>query len=296
MSQVMVIYHANCTDGWCAAWVMDRCFGGCELVAANHGDSPPKVDGRTVFVVDFSYPRDVMVQMREDAHNITVLDHHKTAQEDCKGLDFCIFDDSRSGAKLAYDWCMYRGYVDNFAGSGPNNNRAIASGMKYITDYVQDRDLWQFKLPNSQYINANIRSFDHDLKQWDMLAIKASVTPETLVNSGMAITRYRDQLIASHMKRSKMVVVSDVSFPLVECTSGEIVSDLLQGLAINQQMAAGWQRIGNDTIKVSLRSSERGDDVSSFAKIYGGGGHEHSAAFVMHSDMFENLFFPKEQE
>jgi len=72
-SNPLVIYHGNCYDGFTAAWVFWRAFGGkAELFAARYGDPPPSVEGREVYVVDFSYPSATMLEMKDAAD---ALDH-----------------------------------------------------------------------------------------------------------------------------------------------------------------------------------------------------------------------------
>lgn len=78
----LVLYHANCWDGFCAAWVARMALGDIEAVPVNYGTEPPDVRGRNVYVLDFSYPRAVMRRLLGQAHFVTVLDHHKTAEAD----------------------------------------------------------------------------------------------------------------------------------------------------------------------------------------------------------------------
>lgn len=59
----LVIYHANCWDGFCAAWVARKALGAIEAVPAQYGQPPPEVADRVVYVLDFSYPRDVMADL-----------------------------------------------------------------------------------------------------------------------------------------------------------------------------------------------------------------------------------------
>lgn len=190
MSQVMVVYNADSTDAWCGAWLMDRCFNGTQMVASRDSEEPPLIDGRTVFFVGLCYPLPKVNEIQLYSHRATMFDHRKIARSVFKKHDNCIYDNSRSSSKIAYDWCCYRGYVDNFAGSGWKNNRDIAKGMNAITMYVQDAELGKAKLPNSKYINLCIESYERELRQWDMLARRASVTPEALTNDGIAIDRY----------------------------------------------------------------------------------------------------------
>jgi len=101
------IYHANCADGFTAAWVVMRYAnawaGPTEYIPCSYGQEPPCVDGADVLLVDFSYKRPVMEAMAKAANSITVLDHHKTAQaelaEPIPGVEV-VFDMDRSGAQI----------------------------------------------------------------------------------------------------------------------------------------------------------------------------------------------------
>ena len=65
MSQPLVIYHANCPDGFTAAWIARKAFGpDCEFIPAHYGDSPPDCTGRSVYILDFSYKRPVTLGLQ----------------------------------------------------------------------------------------------------------------------------------------------------------------------------------------------------------------------------------------
>lgn len=83
---VTVIYHANCSDGFCAAWVLRMLYPAAEFVPASYGEPPPDVAGKRVVIADFSYKRPVMRQILSSAHSVTVLDHHKTAEAELAGI------------------------------------------------------------------------------------------------------------------------------------------------------------------------------------------------------------------
>ena len=55
MQKPLVLYHANCPDGFCCAWIARKKFGPeLDLVPAQYGDDPPNVVGRDVYILDFS--------------------------------------------------------------------------------------------------------------------------------------------------------------------------------------------------------------------------------------------------
>lgn len=190
MSAVMVMYNAETTDAWCGAWLMDRCFNTVQKIEYAAGQDLPVIDNRTVFCIGIQFTCHQLEELHTYTHTLMVMDHDERSRDVMKGRDYCLYDDSRSSSRLAYDWCLYRGFIDNYAASGWQNNRDIAKGMSAITMYVQDKELGRNKMPNSRHINLCIESYDRDLKQWDMLARRASVTPEALTSDGIAIDRY----------------------------------------------------------------------------------------------------------
>jgi oligoribonuclease NrnB/cAMP/cGMP phosphodiesterase (DHH superfamily) len=279
MSRPIVIYHSSCVDGWCAAWIFDRCLHGAELLPAHYGDEPPNVDGREVYVLDFSYPRQVMIEMHKSAHSLWVLDHHATAEEACADLPFCIFDKEQSGAGLAYWWCYDQGWIADLKATG--EWRDIASGMSTLSQYVQDRDLFRFALDASEAVNAAIRSYSFELEVWDYLSRRCHVTPLSLVGEGEAIQRYRKQITKSHVGHSHIVEIAGVHVPAVLCATGDIISDVCGELAKGELFAATYCPTSEGDLLVSLRSEKNGLDVGQIAKEFGGGGHKHAAGFKL---------------
>ena len=87
MSKILCIYHGNCADGFGAAWVVRKALGDdVEFFPGVYQSEPPDVTGRDVVMVDFSYKRDVLLDMAAEADSIVIIDHHKTAQEDLVDL------------------------------------------------------------------------------------------------------------------------------------------------------------------------------------------------------------------
>lgn len=105
----VVIYHARCLDGFLSAWCFWRRFGErCEFVPAAHGESAPDLTDRDVYIVDFCYPREELLDLAVRARRVTVLDHHVSTLRDLSRtpsdstLSFWL-DLDRSGSGLAWD-------------------------------------------------------------------------------------------------------------------------------------------------------------------------------------------------
>lgn len=264
----VVIYHAECTDGFCAAWLFSKAFPDAQFIPAKYGDPAPPVVGKQVYIVDFSYPRQTLLDLESLNHSLVVLDHHKTAQADCEGLDFCIFDMERSGAMLAWDYLKEH----------DNSPFFDYDHSPVLVDYVQDRDLWRFELPHSREINAAIRSYPMAFRPWDTL-FRQEIS--ALRVQGEAIERYRNAVIQLHIKDAAEVELAGYKVWATCCTTKEIAGDIANLLAEGRPFAYTYSDDLDGYRTYSLRSDENGVDVSEIAKRFGGGGHKHAAGFRM---------------
>lgn len=282
----LVIYHANCWDGFCAAWVARKALGDIEAVPAQYGQPPPVVAGREVYILDFSYSRPIMREVLASAHAVVVLDHHTTAKEDLDGIvDEFIqrpdliatdliansrgslsprvwFDMTKSGGRLAWEHFAYLGGWQGM--SAP-----------WLVDYTEDRDLWRHALEDSQAINAALRSYPLDFDLWDELAKQH---PTDLTREGEAIRRREEQIVRDHVRNARVENFDGTwTIPIVNATTmfSEIAGELAKGFPF----AACYFDRQDGKRQWSLRSSPDGVDVSAIAKAHGGGGHVHAAGF-----------------
>ncbi len=259
----MIIYHANYADGFCAAWLCDQIWPNDEYIPASYGDAPPDVTGKDVLILDFSYSRETMLALKSSAKSLRCLDHHKTAEEALQGLDFCTFDMGRSGAILTWDYLVEAGLLKDAA-------------LPWLVPFVQDRDLWLWKLPLSREINAALASYPMDFAVWDKLA--TTQTPVSMAIQGEGILRYQQQLAAIQASHAELAIIAGYIVPVVNCTA--LISETIGRLAVGQLFAAGWFEKDGDCV-YSLRSAPDGLDVSVIAKSLGGGGHKHAAGFTI---------------
>lgn len=265
----LVIYHANCLDGFGAAYAA-HCYFRTQSVkvdyyAASHGNEPPDCAGRQVYIVDFSYKRPILKQICEIAESVTILDHHISAEQDLAGLEQehdnlkVVFDMNRSGAVITWEY---------FHQSPPPT----------VLLHIQDRDIWRFEVEDSPAVNAALMSHPFKFEVWDDFANQASAL-NTLIFEGRAINRFRQRLIERYKKRAVIGNIAGYNVPVVNCPS-VITSELLGELAQDYPFAASYE--DKDGIRGwSLRSrGEHGADVASIAQRFGGGGHRNAAGFA----------------
>lgn len=266
------IFHKGCTDGFGAAWVLHSMFGEgrVDFVAANYGDAPPDVLGRAVYIVDFSYKRDVILEMAKKATSIVILDHHKTAKEE---LDFnpntlaekcycpmtIAFDMNHSGAMLAWKYFY-------------------TADAPALIKHIEDRDLWKFELEGTREIIAALYSYPMEFDVWDKL-MEEDI--EKLRVEGAAIDRAHLKNVTSMIKYGTYPVkIAGYGVPAVNAPH-MYASDVGNQLSETAPFAVIWIATEN-SVRFSLRSSANNPehvDVSEIAKLFGGGGHKHAAGF-----------------
>jgi hypothetical protein len=256
----VIVYHDKCHDGITALWVAMLAYPGAEPYAGNY-DVPPDLDrlrGADVLIVDFSWKRVPLLSIKEAAASLRVIDHHKTAQAELAGIGGCDFDMERSGAGLAWDLL--------FDCSRPP-----------LIDYVEDRDLWRFRLPQCREVHAACNS--HPLTLEARGALMRRPIPE-LAAEGAAILRYHDKLVVGAAQHATTMTLGGHTVPALACPVIEMTSDLGHTLARGVPFAVVYTDRPDGSRLYSLRSADDGLDVSEIAKAYGGGGHKHAAGFV----------------
>jgi oligoribonuclease NrnB/cAMP/cGMP phosphodiesterase (DHH superfamily) len=249
-------------------------LGDIEHVPVKYGVDPPDMSNREVYILDFSYPRQQMIEMHSKAKSLVCIDHHITAKQDLEGLDFCLFDMNESGASLTWKYFV--------------SNGLLGSDMPPLVSYVRDRDLWLWQLKDSKLVSARIMATPYLLEEWDKLA-KMSV--EELIEAGKNCRLVVDNFVSERAKDAYEILLDNQGF-IVVCSPQQHISDVLDNLITkHNKPAIGW---GVDKLgfRVSFRSRDNLVDVSKVAKEFGGGGHRNAAGCTLNYKDGVNLLFP----
>lgn len=257
---IRVWYHNGCNDGFGAAFVAWKAMGNSQditYVPVKYGESMPQFSSRDrIYILDFSYPRENIEDLLSYNTRVTILDHHKTSEEALRGLDCATFDMNKSGAMLA--WEHFFPTIE-----APS-----------LIKYIQDRDLWKFKLPDSKALSLALMGVPFNFETWDNLS------PEKLIEIGKTLLEVQKQEIDKVIETGAyMTKMFGYTVPVINTSSD--ISDTLHELCNrypDSPFAAGYVYLPNGVRQWSLRSNNK-IDVSELARRMNGGGHKSAAGF-----------------
>jgi oligoribonuclease NrnB/cAMP/cGMP phosphodiesterase (DHH superfamily) len=228
-----------------------------------------------VFILDFSFPRAILEDLVSQQHEVLVIDHHKSAMAALEGFPHAIFDMTKSGAVLSWEY---------FHPDKP---------VPLLLKYIQDRDLWIWQLGYSKEISAGLASHPFDFNLWNEFAkeppeevIFSQYKMSCLLTDGTALLRQQDKTVKTLSSKPIWVsipAIEGVGFydiPAVNATVfiSEVAHQLCKDYPDKPFAACYFYKDGREIW--SLRSI--GDfDVSLIAKEFGGGGHRNAAGFSL---------------
>lgn len=284
----LVIYHANCTDGYGAAFAAWLKLGDeAEYLPMQYGfklKDMPEYKDRDVYMLDFSWSRALMDNLFHHAKRVVWLDHHASVFEDWGFEPYRVYDEEdaevgiqhhvrldndQSGAMLA--WRFFH----------PNTE------VPMLIQYIDDRDRWQWKLESSAEIHAVLASYQPwSFEQWCQFLPSHSGAITPLIRQGRAILRAQKQHVERMAKQARECLIqTSIPGQPIAYFKGIAVNALLHQSELGHELANAsksfglvWYLSANGCVRCSLRSNGN-YDVSAIAKAFGGGGHRNAAGF-----------------
>lgn len=278
LKDIVVVYHAECTDGFGAAYAAWKKFGDTATYIPLKTQVEIAIDfsNKEVYVVDYSFTAEVDARVRTEAKSLVVIDHHQTAMDVVTAHPENVFNQNHSGAVLAWQY---------FHPDTP---------VPELLWYVEDHDIWKFALPENLEFNAALGQYERTFAVWDEL-ITNLTNPEfraSFIKTGTTIKQFEESLIRDLLKFRERAHFEghDIWVLNVSRIYRSILGHKLAKLNESEggvPLSIVYYR-SNGAINLSLRSE--GDiDVAEIAQKYGGGGHKHAAGIKV--DSFADLPF-----
>ncbi|OGA95901.1 MAG: phosphoesterase [Burkholderiales bacterium RIFCSPHIGHO2_12_FULL_61_11] len=279
--QPLVIYHGrNCPDGFAAAlaaWLYYK--GKAEFLGLEHGDISsveelPALSGRAVYILDFAFSPELLRGIEARAAKLVLLDHHKSAAEKLTGFacrcGVVHFDMHKSGARLAWDFFQ------------------SATPLPDLVRFVEDRDLWVWRYPESAGFLAALDMEAFDFSRWAEIASFSPAQLTAFMARGQAMDEKFSKLAADIAEDAQSLTFNGQHGLMVNAPG---VFHSLIGNLLSQQsgtFALMWVAAKGGVVKVGLRS-QRSFDCIALAESMGGGGHAQACGFKMGTERLTEL-------
>lgn len=271
-----VIYHNPCNDGSGAALAAWSLLGDKAIYIQRtyHKEFDASVvRGKNAVVLDASFKKEELQQLRALAHKVMILDHHESAMKDLAGEPGCFFTMHNSGAVLS--WHYFHG---------------IEQSAPRLLQLIEDRDLWHWKERNlSEPLfyalqeccsNSNFKTYEPYL---DVIKLDELIAyGQNLV---VANRHWCEQkaIFAEHRIFNLPGTSDEYSIMYLKVENEKLVSELAEYLYTSHKVdfVMLWSQIPSGLYKISLRSNNPEVNVSDIATALGGGGHPQAAGAVL---------------
>ena len=272
LKDTVVIYHAQCTDGFGAAYAAWKKLGdqATYLPLKTQVELPNGLEGKRVYVVDYNLDKETQESLEATGTQVTVIDHHLSAQVDVIAFPQNVFDLNHSGAVLT--WRYFH----------PDQE------VPELLLYVEDHDLWKFALPDTRAFGAALKQYEFDFAVWDELVhnLADPAFRADFIATGRTIASFEDSLVAHLLTYKERVRFEGHQLWALNVSRvyrsilGHHLATLNKGTDAPEIGIVYYHNQG--AVHISLRSN--GDtDVATIAKKYGGGGHKNAASIRVNS-------------
>lgn len=262
---IKIVYHDPCFDGFTAAWAAYKALGkSAEYIPAAHGSKMPDFEpGDHVYWVDFTYPAVCRKYLKEGV-KLQIIDHHKTGIQGWGDYPGALFDMNHSGAYLSWEFFH--------EGSNP----------PALVKYVEDRDLWRWKMPNSREVTDWLGLFPLTFDAWDEAHEVLTQNFDQAVSHGQIAAQAHKRAVEDILTQNVRCCehIGGYSVPVANCPKrfGSDVAIALLAMYPDAPFAAYYSDVSTGVREYGLRSRST-FDVTDVAKKYGGGGHPTASGF-----------------
>lgn len=294
MSENPIVIYDNDPDGVTSAWCFKEKWGekGVTFVRTSHKDPIPKgIDGRDVYMADVCFETvEEIKEVCERAKSLTILDHHETSEEVInKTLEEApipnlnwVIDINKSACRVVWEFLNGPSLEYKSGLRGHMGDEILEDQAPMVVKYVEDFDLYRFKLPLSREIHACYSSYPIKIKDWDHVV---NLSWDDAVDEGRAIMRYQNKTIDECLRNAYLVFFNNKVVPCINVSIRSLVSDIGHFLCKkfpDCPFSITYYRRADGRYKYSFRS-EDGVSAKAAASTVGGGGHGNASGATVDS-------------
>lgn len=268
----LVIYHHPCCDGmgckFCAKTYFSTKYPDKNVIyyPTSHYKPPPDVTGKNVLICDFSYKKDILLDMISKANSLLILDHHKSAEKELEDIDdvYKVFDMNHSGAVLTWKYFF------------PDKE------IPLMIKYIEDRDIWAKRLPNTDAFASWFHTLPLEFEVYDQY-LDDAYFQKMIDTKGLSYYELNEHYIENCMNyvSPKFMKIGNKYYFVAYVNSTILKSDI-GNRVFGRYPLVDFSAIYSindwtDSTSFSLRSTNERADVSTIASSMGGGGHRNAA-------------------
>jgi hypothetical protein len=266
LQDIVVIYHAHCQDGFGSAFAAYQKFGDTAsyMPCSDRVVPPEGLVDKEVYILDFSYPKEVLLELEKNNKKLVVIDHHISAQEAVEAVKEHVFTLDHAASYLSWEY-FTESVVPSFV------------TMLEIIDLAKDKE------GNETDLITYILSKPFTFEAYDDLLKDFSSEEglERIRAAGRVQHDYLELIIEAIVDKPDFVVFEGYTVPCINMHLPlNEKSIALRMLYEKYPPFSISYRFDNGLLKVSLRGNGE-VDLTVLAGKYGGGGHKNSSGFVL---------------
>lgn len=285
----IVYYHSPCMDGKTACHIAERYLRSINKTDVEYIPAyinkrnilPNNLANKNVLICDYSFTKEVFLNMLKITNNVLIIDHHKTAQESLIDIDQKnkIFDMDKSGAMLVWEYFY------------PDVEPPL------FVKYVQDNDLFLKTMPDGDEVKYALFQLEYTFEEYEKyfdIHTNEKAINDLIIEGKIIKKIYQnqiDQIIKNAVLKfveinKRLYIYALMNSPFHKSEIGHQVFNKYPFLDFS-----AIYNVANDNnvdcYWISLRSDKNGVDTAKISELYNGGGHKQASGCITYS--FPNL-------
>src|SRR3990167_2538933 len=267
MERTIILYHGGCPDGFGAAYAAWKKFGDtAEYIPLHRGNELPEgIDGARIYLIDFTYKRELMDELLSRSGSLIVLDHHDGVREIVEATPEHVFDLNRSGATISWEY---------FHPDTP---------VPYFFKLLEDQDLFRRAFADTTPLHSYLEVHPFEFEAWDAIVhmLENPEEREKFLEKTRVYAEYFELLATMAANKGKLVSFEGHEVYFTTCHPFKSLKSRVGNLLAEKKGPISLIVTAHpDGYGVSIRG-DGSVNVAEIAQKYGGNGHPNASGFLI---------------